>query len=276
MRPWHSSRNFLLGMTLALAGMSSACLGDGQPWGVLEAEMQARFAPSDGRFDDEGRLITSADYLIQLERLDVTFDAVTVVLGGAGAADFDPSAPPPGYSLCHNGHCHHESGELVDYEDIALELAGGSSGERVAVALDGAAWALGPDNVSVGVVPCDPSPCQLPRGKLVGLEVTVAAIDIKGVVFDRYEGGQDALPAEGWPFEASVPLKATLLEQIDGTIDAGEPVGVRVAIQFTLPQELFDQVDFGAAPPADAASWQSILVSTLEEHDAIDVVVSRF
>ena len=98
----------------------SACADPGLPWGWVEAEVQGSFDPDEGRLDDEGRLKTSGNYALALDTVEVTFDALTVVLAGAGTADFDPANPPEGYSLCHNGHCHSDAGALVDYEIIAL------------------------------------------------------------------------------------------------------------------------------------------------------------
>ena len=44
-----------------------------------------------------------------------------------------PGKPPPGYTLCHNGHCHHPSGRLVPYAEIEAELAGGGVGTAAVV-----------------------------------------------------------------------------------------------------------------------------------------------
>ena len=133
------------------------CLGDGLPWGQLEASMTATFAPSPDRLDDQGRLKTAANYVVDIEEISLGFDAFSLVLAAQGAAGFDPANPPEGYSLCHNGHCHSDSGALVDYEDIALEMAGGSGGARVAVGLDSEPKALyaaaAAATVNVGLTP---------------------------------------------------------------------------------------------------------------------------
>ena len=126
--------SFGLGLWAVLALISlGGCTDPGLPWGVVEATIEAKFDPSEGRLDDEGRLKTSANYALELESVAVTFDALTLTLAGAGAADFDPANPPEGYSLCHNGHCHAASGELVDYEDIQAEMnqASGAAGLKV-------------------------------------------------------------------------------------------------------------------------------------------------
>ncbi|MEO1268057.1 MAG: FKBP-type peptidyl-prolyl cis-trans isomerase [Myxococcota bacterium] len=35
---------------------------------------------------------------------------------------FDPANPPKGYSRCHRGHCHHESGKVASYATIMKEM----------------------------------------------------------------------------------------------------------------------------------------------------------
>lgn len=260
-------------LTMSLAG---ACVDPGLPWGLFEATIDARFDPPADRLDDEGRLNTSADYTLALEPVAVTFDALTLVLAGAGAEDFDPANPPEGYSLCHNGHCHSASGALVDYEDIALEMAGGSAGTRVTLALDGEPRTLGVDPVSVGVLPCDPSPCGLPRGEMAGLELVVTEITVSGTAFDRRTGDAARLPEEGAAFEATVQIPQPIVYQVEGSIGQGEPVGVRVALDFALPPELFDDIEFAADPALEPADWQVLLSAALLDHGGLEVTLTRF
>ncbi|MDP6944809.1 MAG: hypothetical protein QF464_11720 [Myxococcota bacterium] len=269
-----ASLAFVLWTTLALVQLS-ACTDPGLPWGWLEATVQARFDPPEGRLDDEGRLKTSANYALALDTVEVTLDALTLALAGAGAADFDPANPPEGYSLCHNGHCHSASGALVDYEVIALEMAGGADGARVTLGLDGEPRSLGADAVSVDVKPCDPSPCALPRGEMAALELTVTSLRVVGTAFDSLTGEDARLPSEGAAFEADVQVAAPIVVEVEGTIGPGEPVGVRLDLDFALPPELFDDVDFAEAPPADGLAWQALLVAALMDHGGLEVAVAR-
>jgi hypothetical protein len=251
------------------------CTDPGLPWGVVEATIQASFDPSEGRLDDEGRLKTSANYALELESVVVSFDALTLTLAGAGAADFDPANPPDGYSLCHNGHCHSDSGALVDYEVIALEMAGGSSGARVTLGLDTQGLELDSEAVTVGLTPCDPSPCALPIGEMAGLELTLASVSVRGTAFDRLTGDKARLGPEGVAFEATLTGPQTVLAQIEGSVGPGEPVGVELAIGFKLPPELFDDADFGAESPIDAAAWQTLWGDALSDHGGLEVVMTR-
>lgn len=265
----------LLIVGLALTSLT-ACLDDGLPWGTLEATMEASFDPSAGRLDDDGRLKTTQNYVVALDELTVAFDSFTLILAAGGAASFDPSNPPEGYSLCHNGHCHADSGELVDYEDIALEMAGASGGGRFAVGLDGEPWPLDSTAVAVSVTPCDPAPCQLPKGDLASLELIVRSVDVKGTVYDTLTGEAARLPEEGLALDVSAPVMTPLNAQLEGTIGRGEPVGVDLSIAFEFPAEVFDDINFGVAPPTDTAAWEALLGQALVDHALLSVSLSRF
>lgn len=263
------------GLVILSLCAGAGCLGAGQPWGWLEASMDASFEPPEGRLDGEGRLKTSRNYAVALDDIQISFDAFTIVLAAAGAASFDPSNPPAGYSLCHNGHCHSDAGELVDYEVIALEMVGGSGGARVAIELDNEPLDLSAGKVAVGVSPCEPSPCELPKGELAGLELAIGSLSLQGTVYDRLTGDSPRVPEEGLAFDVSVPIAQALNAQLEGSIGPGEPVGLQLDIGFQLPPALFDDIDFGTASPTDTASWQTVLSTALEDHGALSVTLER-
>ena len=111
-------------LSVVALGASSCAFDDGDPWARASFELSLGFEPGAARLDDEGRLVTPGDWAIALETPIAHVDSVTLTMAGeAGTLSFDPAEPPPGYSLCHNGHCHADDGRLVDYEDIELELA---------------------------------------------------------------------------------------------------------------------------------------------------------
>jgi peptidylprolyl isomerase len=35
---------------------------------------------------------------------------------------FDPNNPPPGWTLCHRNHCHHEDGRVASYQQVMTEM----------------------------------------------------------------------------------------------------------------------------------------------------------
>jgi hypothetical protein len=89
--------------------------------------------------------------------------------------------------------------------------------------------------------------------------------------------GDDArLPEEGWAFDISVPVMTTLNAKLEGTIGRGEPVGVDLALAFEFPAEVFDDIDFGDAPPVDDQAWKTILNEALVDHGLLSVSLSRF
>ena len=264
------------GLIVSIAGLTG-CTDPGNPWGTLDVVMEAQFDADDGRLDEEGRLKTSSDFAVDLEVMTVTFDAVTVVLAGSGSAGFDPANPPEGYSLCHNGHCHAASGELVDYEVIALEIAGVTGGARVSVALDGVPHALSSTPVAVGVQPCEPSPCELPMGEMAAVEVTVASLRLEGTAFDRRTGDAARLGPEGVTFSITIPLSASpLVASVEGSIGPGEPVGVGLSVGVSLPSQLFDQLPFDTMAPDDMDAWQSGISAALEDHVEVNAILERY
>lgn len=248
---------------LCLASAALLALGctfeDGQPWGVAEVSLEARFAPSEGRLED-GRLKTSHGLTIELDEVGAAF-GVVVLTGAAGAATaFDPADPPPGYSLCHNGHCHHESGALVEYEDIAIEQAGGSEWV-LDVAADLTDLGAEPRRLALGACP---DGCQLPRGRVVAAGTRMTRLRVVGTAFG------EGLPEEGLAFEHDLALNADVRTQLDAAVDRDAPIGLRVELLFDVPAQLFDRVDPAAEDAADR------LRENLAEHAEITASVARF
>lgn len=271
----HANPTALLLVTASLLPSLGGCLGDGLPWGQLTATMEASFAPSTGRLDDQGRLKTASNYAVAIDQVSVSFDAFALVLAAQGSASFDPANPPDGYSLCHNGHCHSDSGALVDYQDIALEMAGGSGGARVVVGLETEAKPLGSESTAVAVSPCDSGLCEVPLGELAGLEVNVATVSISGTAYDTLTGDAARLTDEGYAFDVTVPVNVALTAEIEGSIGPGQPVDLNLAIDFKFPAAVFDDVDFGAAPPADDQSWLQVLSAALTDHAELTPNLTR-
>jgi len=88
---FHANRLAKALVAALLIPVLSGCLGDGLPWGQLEASMTASFAPSSGRLDDQGRLKTTDNYVVDDLKVTVGFDAFSLVLAAQGAAGFDPA-----------------------------------------------------------------------------------------------------------------------------------------------------------------------------------------
>jgi hypothetical protein len=188
--------------------------------------------------------------------LEVSVEAVEFIAGETSALSFDPANPPPGYTLCHNGHCHAADGRLVDYADIAAELAGGAtSGPALVlgggvVRIDGATPAadLALDGCSNDCVLDAP-------GELAAVRVLVPTVRVLGRVFDARDGDDARLPTEGVAFDttfgsASSPWRpgATL----GARFGPGRSAGLDVGLGLELSPAAFDGVPWDDASARDA------------------------
>ena len=84
----------------------------GEGFAVLEPTVRAAYAPEDSRLTPDGYRRLSSDYQVRLTTATMRLERIelTASSGGGGGGTFDPANPPPGYSLCHNGHCHRDDG----------------------------------------------------------------------------------------------------------------------------------------------------------------------
>lgn len=236
----------MLAAALAL-GLASCADEPGIGWGALDLTLRARWqVPEDRRADDDA-VALAGGWLVEIDDVALTVAAVRLQTGGAdgagAAGDFDPANPPPGYSLCHGGHCHADDGRLVSYEEIAAAMAGSAAGDRSNLArfagrrLD----ALG----AGGRAACSEG-CLLTAAVPSHLVLELASLQIKGRVRDTR-----ALPRlAGSPaFSVNIPLTGLHLEQPlawpsrpDGTAPTWH-----IAASLTLGPELLDAVDWAAA-----------------------------
>ncbi len=250
-----------------------ACTFDaGVGFGTMEeAHLTAAFEPG-GRLGDDGSFLTLGGYRVTPDRMtlgvyEVRLDEL-VSSGGGGDSIFDPASPPPGYSLCHGGHCHHESGALVSYEDIQASLSeGGPSQYRslVTMAVDDDLDLLldsprGDERQLFEFVPSG----ELGRGTISRTQVLVGSFRLTGTATGGGLG------------EARVPLTVDVavegsLASLAATRDIGPDtehavrvaVGVPVGATFLDGQELADLVVDGAieinrGPAADAIALELI------------------
>lgn len=218
---------------------------DGDPWGRLDLSAQARLEDNAGRFDASGALLTPQNVRVALERLDVTFASVEVIVNSvdAGPTGFDPANPPAGYSLCHNGHCHRDDGALVDYEDIEAELAvgAGGGGAPVGRVID-AAVALSRTPQALPMEPCVDD-CELGRGQLGAARLTLTRLTLTGRAYP-IDPALSSLPEAGVEVALDLPLQLVFAIPLEGRIDDGEPVGVDLALDFVLTTKLLDGLDW--------------------------------
>src|SRR5688572_29228398 len=118
---------------LCLLTLSSCAVGSGEGFATLEPTARVGYTLLPAREAGGGFQKLDTDYqaavtAAHLDASDIALQAAGS--GGAAGGSFDPGNPPPGYGLCHGGHCHRDDGALVAYEDIAAELAGGGAGPQ--------------------------------------------------------------------------------------------------------------------------------------------------
>jgi hypothetical protein len=238
---------------VAFCLVGGCAFGDGEPFGVVTAGLDARYLERDDREAGEGFQKLTNEFQVRLDEVSLTIDLIELVDTGGGAApSFDPANPPPGYSLCHGGHCHADDGRLVAYEDIAAELADGGEGARVALRLAGAEA----DLLVAAVLPlsCEES-CVIGAGHLGQARLSASNLAIRGVVRDglaeprivgelSFVASLDLLPSEGEPATALTAL-------IDVPLDDDHDPAIELRFEVFPTAALFDGIDFSALP-ADA------------------------
>lgn len=222
---------------LALLPLLLGCAWDaGHGFGTVEAAtLEGHFEPGPARAIDGG-FLTDLGYRITLDELAVETEELGLdsLASSGGGETFDPAHPPPGYTLCHGGHCHAEDGSLVSYAEIEAELSGG--GGFVRVVTFGGAGVLDLLAPEVRALSEGTPSSELPRTTLRRAVVRVRSFELAGEV----------ISAELSPR----PLRVTLASELDLdapfdlTVDE-EGIG-KVALDATLVLDgtLFDGVDF--------------------------------
>lgn len=240
---------------LALCLAATACtLEDGNPWGSATISLEAGFDASASRLTDDGWWKTNNDYLLQLETFEVelTEASLFVQAGSQGSTAFDPANPPEGYSLCHNGHCHADNGELVDYEDIQLEGGAGALQILRPVEDNEVSILPGEPQKSVTLAPCEETnACDLPRGGLQRGRLIVSKVRMKITVRDAREG--EAKRTDELTLEETVPLNLELARVLEGSVGPDEKLAHSFAFSFVWPSGGLDNIEW-SDPNARAPS----------------------
>ncbi len=259
-----------IALIAAALGLVSCTFQPGVSFGTLSsATLSTRFQPAASRLDAEGRVKTDGGYRIRIDSLRLTarqldFQSTTGGSGTTGGGgSFDPANPPPGYSLCHGGHCHRADGALVSYEDIQTELSGGGATTRTVLSLP----VETPFNLLTGaatasLTDCEPG-CQLARGTWSQAVLQLTSLTASGSVEDPSAFNRLGGQTRTW----SLTLTPEAFSQkVDVTLDRDRGDRVGVAATFALSEKLWDEIDFKtlAATPGtlvldqDAASRQQL------------------
>ena len=251
-------------LLLPLLVLSGCALDAGEGFAVLEPTVRVGYTPLPSRDAGNGFQRLASDYQVRLDAAALGVDHVALLTagssgggGGGSGGTFDPANPPPGYSLCHNGHCHRDDGALVDYEDIQAELNGGGGSAPTTVAalhVDAELDLLAPETRAPE---CEPD-CELPRGTVTRARWDVTALRLQGVVRDSR--ATPRLPGE-LPFlldlaveggegeeEESEPL-VTVNGALDLPSDRENKPRVKLALALLMTPALFDGLDWASATP---------------------------
>ena len=233
--------------------LAGCALPPGEGWQSIDLSVQATFE-SDGRILDNGRFKTSKNY--EIEFSSVELQGLGFSLEALKAADglqtFDPQNPPEGYSLCHNGHCHSASGELVDYEDIQAELNQASDAGGLKLFQELLTTIAFPDfstspSINLELGPCNDTylVCDIGRDN----QLTSILFETTGVALSFTVFHPEHLPAEGLTVSQELPLEMP----ISLTLNADSQV-TALSLQLAFEKAIWDSTEFQDALATDASS----------------------
>lgn len=233
--------------------LATGCAFDaGDGFAVLEPTVRAAYTSPAAREVGDGYQRLSSDFQVRLTTARVRLEKIDLLgsSGGGGPTAFDPANPPPGYSICHNGHCDRDDGAQVSYEDVAAELAGGgATATTVATLPVGELDLLAPETRRLE---CQPD-CELPQTTVSNGRWTLTSVRLEGNVRDSR--ATPRFPGER-PFRFEITSSSTQAEPaavITGALDvpSDRENAPRVLLDLTL--ELtpvsFDPIDWAAAEP---------------------------
>lgn len=239
-------RSGLFAGLLAAASLLASCtFQPGVAFGTLaDASLAASFAPPASRLDADGRIKTDTGYRIRLSALRLVprqLDFQSTSGAAASGGSFDPANPPPGYSLCHGGHCHRDDGALVDYATIEAELAGGGPTTRTVLSLPvETPFDLLSGTATASLAQCEPG-CQLDRGTWSKAVLQFASLTASGTVEDPSTLNRLGGQTRDWSLTLT---PAAFSQTIAVTVDRDHGERLSVAARFVLSEKLWDAIDF--------------------------------
>ena len=250
-------------LLVPLLVLSGCALDAGEGFAVLEPTVSAGYTPLPSRDAGNGFQQLASDFQVRLDAAALGVDHVALLTsgssgggGGGTGGTFDPANPPPGYSLCHGGHCHRDDGALVDYEDIQAEMNGGGATAPTTVAALHVDDELDLLASETREPECEPD-CELPRTTVTRARWDVTALRLQGVVRDnratpRFQGELPFrldLAVEGGEGEEEAEPLVTLNGVLDVPSDRENEPRVKLALALVMTPTLFDGLDWAAATP---------------------------
>jgi len=231
-----------LGVFLAL--LPSCDLGPGHGWTRVESDVNLIWNAL-GRIQPGGELKTSGSELLQFDSVQVTIANVAFeTVAGNANSNFDPSNPPEGYTLCHNGHCHNTNDELISYDTIRLEMGEESpSSNWVTQAIN---ETVQPETskeqhlTKLHPGKCDDprSTCEIGPNDLRAVRLTIESVKITGNWSD------DAHPdSQNW-FDIETSEKIPLTGYFPIQLGADGPRNLSLSVQLELGPRIWDTIQW--------------------------------
>jgi hypothetical protein len=164
--------------------LSTGCALDaGEGFAVIQPSLRAAYTSPVSRDVGGGYQRLPSEFEVRVTTAKMHLERIAL-LGSAGhraPVTFDPANPPPGYTICHNGHCDREDGSEASYEEVEAELAGGGGAASTVATLPvGEVDLLAPETRALE---CQPD-CELPRTTVISGKWTVTALQLEGTVRD--------------------------------------------------------------------------------------------
>lgn len=233
-------QRWMLASTLFL----SACAwGPGEPFGSLETVLAWGVEVPSGRDAGNGFQRLDSDFQARFTAATFEVEEVRFVQPATATVNFDPANPPEGYTICHNGHCDSVTGELVPYEEVAAELAGGG-GPTPLVTLEGGIEIDALTGGELCLEGCER--VELARAEVNRIQVLLGAGTIEGVVRDpratpRFEG---ELPFRMSWDEAAGDPHVTISAETGLELDNTEPPEIDARLTLAISGAILDGIEF--------------------------------
>lgn len=239
-------------LLLPLLLLAGCAWEPGEGFAVVEPTVRAGYTTLPSRDAGGGFQRLSSDFQVRVSAASLQLASIALLGsasgGGGGSTTFDPANPPPGYSLCHGGHCHRDDGALIDYEDIQAELNGGGGSTAatiVTLPVGASVDLLAPETRTLQ---CQPD-CELPRTSVTRGRWTVTGLSLQGTVRDSRQPPR--LTGER-PFRfvvapASTPEPLLVMNgELDVPSDRENEPRVKLGLSLDVTPAVFDAVDWSA------------------------------
>lgn len=230
---------------LACFGHLGCGLKSGQGWTEIETHMTVSW-DAQGRFQSDNFLKTAKNYRIDIENFGLYIANLTYETSSANLSNiFDPANPPPGYSLCHNGHCHADSGELVDYETIMLETDASTATSKSVVQIvdafvefDGS-QEIAKQEIILGACNDLRNTCEIGPDNMKSVAMNLQNLRLHARVYH-----DEKLPQEGIPISIESTDSVSILKLHPVALGSDADKILKLKLQLTLGALIWDAIEF--------------------------------